>query len=494
MSEEQQNTKSLFDIVKEEIKKKENTYTFEKDKEHNLLSWNTANKSHFCLVDLKDKKSIINQFSCYFNIDEKTQKGKILITYNFNNLSFENFSDYFLEPKFKDIDDNKGNHRCEIACISPDNDIENALNMVEKFKEILLKKKDQISNRIKQISPDLEALSELSPNVIFYGAPGTGKTHAVKDFLKKHGIDELPEKIDQTNKNKSYYKWVQFHPSFTYEDFIEGLKPTGVADKGSVKLELINGVFKDFCKQALNGIKEEKSPEKDIPYYFIADEINRANLSTVFGETLSLLEPSYRDKILDEKRTEIRNLIDTQYSALERKASDNSDLFYDSKFKGKFGIPRNVRFIGMMNDVDKSIDAFDLALRRRFRWIRKDCDFDVIEEILSEKNIDKIENYIESCRKLNTYISGGSNSKSLNLGKSYEFGHSFFMKITEFTTQTTISEAAKGALFDNYLRPTLKEYLRSEVNSEKNLEEKLKEARGVFVKNINKNGKNESAN
>lgn len=480
MSEGQQNTESLFNLVKKEIEKKNNTYTFDKDNEHNLISWYTANKSHFCLVDLKDNKSIINQSLCYFNIDEKTQKDEILITYNFNNLSFENFSDYFLKSEFKDIDDNKGNHRCEIARISSDNDIEKAINMVEKFTETLLDKKDLISKRIKRISPeDLEALSEQSPNVIFYGAPGTGKTHAVKDFLEKHGIEELPEKID---KNKSYYKWVQFHPSFTYEDFVEGLKPTGVAAKGSVKLELVNGVFKDFCKQALNGIKE-KSPEKDIPYYFIVDEINRANLSTVFGETLSLLEPSYRDKILNKEGNEIRNLIDIQYSTLERKASDNSDLFYDSKFKGKFGIPRNVYFIGMMNDVDKSIDAFDLALRRRFRWIRKDCDYNVIEEVLSKENIesDDIENYKNSCRQLNTYISGGE-SKSLNLGKSYEFGHSFFMKITEFTTQTTISEAAKGALFDNYLRPTLKEYLRSEVNSEKDLEEKLKEARYVFTK------------
>lgn len=461
MSEGQQNTEGLFNLVKKEIEKKNNTYTFEEDKENNLLRWNTANKSHFCLVDLKDKKSIINQSSCYFNIDKETQKGKILITYNFNNLSFENFSDYFRESEFKDIDDSKRNHRCEIARISSDNDIENAIHMVEKFKETLLNNKDQISKHIKQISPDLEALSEQSPNVIFYGAPGTGKTHAVKDFLKKHGID------------KKHYRWVQFHPSFTYEDFIEGLKPTGVADNDSVKLELVNGIFKDFCKQALSDIAN--------PYYFIVDEVNRANLSTVFGETLSLLEASYRDPGTLNSDSSKRNLIDTQYSTLESHLDSERDIFYDSQYPGKFGIPKNVYFIGMMNDVDKSIDAFDLALRRRFRWIRKDCDYDVIEEVLSEKNIDEIDNYIESCENLNTYISGDK-SKSLNLGKSYEFGHSFFLKITEFTTQTKISKTAKGALFDNYLRPTLKEYLRSEVNSEKDLEEKLKEAREVFTK------------
>lgn len=325
-----------------------------------------------------------------------------------------------------------------------------------------------------------------SPNVIFYGAPGTGKTYAVKNYMDFNGIKDLD--AEDSQNDQGCYRWVQFHPSFTYEDFIEGLKPTGVADSGSVKLELVNGVFKDFCKQAFNGIKE--SPEKDIPYYFIVDEINRANLSTVFGETLSLLEPSYRDKILDKEGEEIRNLIDIQYSVLERKASNQSDLFYDSENKGKFGIPRNVRFIGIMNDIDKSIDAFDLALRRRFRWIRKDCDYNVVKNTLLDSEIkeDDINKYIGSCKHLNTYISGlnekgnpNSEKNSLNLGKSYEFGHSFFLKITEFITNKSITNTAKESLFNNYLCPTLKEYLRSEVSNENDLEKNLKEAKGIFI-------------
>ncbi|WP_435933215.1 AAA family ATPase [Moraxella bovoculi] len=82
--------------------------------------------------------------------------------------------------------------------------------------------------------------------------------------------------------NSSRYEYVQFHPSFTYKDFIDGIKPNGIDDKGGVKLELVNGIFKKFF------IRAKKDPDNN--YYFIVDEINRANLSAVFDETLSLLE------------------------------------------------------------------------------------------------------------------------------------------------------------------------------------------------------------
>ena len=83
----------------------------------------------------------------------------------------------------------------------------------------------------------------------------------------------------------SRYEVLQFHPSFTYEDFIEGIKPKGVSKDGNIRFELVNGIFKNFC------IKAKEYPKKD--FYFVVDEINRANLSMVFGETLSLLEKDY---------------------------------------------------------------------------------------------------------------------------------------------------------------------------------------------------------
>ncbi|MBD0832517.1 AAA family ATPase [Aestuariibaculum sp. TT11] len=298
-----------------------------------------------------------------------------------------------------------------------------------------------------------------NPNVIMYGPPGTGKTYTVVNSL---------DFVCQGDSSR--YEVLQFHPSFTYEDFIEGIKPKGVSKDGNIRFELVNGVFKNFC------IKAKKSPEKD--FYFIVDEINRANLSTVFGETLLLLENDYRHNGDDSK-----NLIRTQYATLiedlikeDEKAYQHLAYTIDNG-EVKFGVPKNVFFIGMMNDVDKSIDAFDLALRRRFKWIRKDCDYDVIEENTRFKDKDdfiNMDQYIKACEKLNNYI-----SEDLGLGKSYEFGHSFFMKISHIAKRKEITSNNAGVLFDLHLRPTLNEYLRA-VFAESELDNRLNEALSRF--------------
>ncbi|MBP1840522.1 McrB family protein [Formosa algae] len=291
-----------------------------------------------------------------------------------------------------------------------------------------------------------------SPNVILYGPPGTGKTYAVTQSL------DFACKGDG-----SRYEFVQFHPSFTYEDFIEGIKPKGVTKDGNIKFELTDGIFKKFCKRA------KQNP--DVDYYFVIDEINRANLSSVFGETLLCLEKDYRH---DVKTSDRIGLYKTQYSALiEDMIKDGApeDLAYHYEDgNAYFGVPKNVFFIGMMNDVDKSIDAFDLALRRRFKWIRKDCNYDVIEQNTRFRNGDEftnIEEYVKCCNTLNDYI-----SKELNLGKSYEFGHSFFMKMGSISKLKQISSKNLDELFNLHLRPTLKEYLRA-LYSESDLESKL---------------------
>jgi len=299
-----------------------------------------------------------------------------------------------------------------------------------------------------------KAITDINnPNVILYGPPGTGKT-----FFVKSSLDFICQ------GDTSRYEVLQFHPSFTYEDFIEGIKPKGVSKDGNIRFELVNGIFKNFC------IKAKEYPKKD--FYFVVDEINRANLSMVFGETLSLLEKDYRHD------AENKNLIRTQYSALigDLIKEDNKfkELAYEiDNDEVKFGVPKNVFFIGMMNDVDKSIDAFDLALRRRFKWIRKDCDYEVIEEEIRFKGKDEFNNtgqYVKACKKLNEYI-----SKDLGLGKSYEFGHSFFMRISDIAKRRDITKDNVGVLFNLYLRPTLKEYLRA-LFAESELETKLDEA------------------
>ena len=305
-----------------------------------------------------------------------------------------------------------------------------------------------------------------NPNVILYGPPGTGKT-----FSAKSSLDFVCQ------GDSSRYEVLQFPPSFTYDDFIEGIKPKGVSKDGNIRFELVNGVFKNFC------IKAKKNPKKD--FYFVVDEINRANLSTVFGETLSLLEKDYRH---DSENNNNKNLIKTQYSTLiEDLINEDKEKFKHLAYEidndeVKFGVPKNVFFIGMMNDVDKSIDAFDLALRRRFKWIRKDCNYEVIEEetrFKGKEEFNNISQYVKACEKLNNYI-----SNDLGLGKSYEFGHSFFMKVSEIAKRKEITPNNVEVLFNLFLRPTLKEYLRA-VFMESELENKLDEALNKFKEKIN---------
>lgn len=304
-----------------------------------------------------------------------------------------------------------------------------------------------------------------SPNVILYGPPGTGKTYTIKNAL---------DFVCQGDKSR--YEFIQFHPSYTYEDFIEGIKPKGVTPDGNIKFELVNGIFKSFC------MKAKQKP--DIEHYFVIDEINRANLSSVFGETLVCLEKDYRHNPKKEESGD-DNLIKTQYATLieQLPQEQRANLSYATGSSGEsyFGVPSNVYVIGMMNDVDKSIDAFDLALRRRFKWVRMDCDYEVILEKTKFSNGEDFENisqYVEACKKLNTFI-----SDDLVLGKSYEFGHSFFMKIDNIAKRKAISKRNLENLFNLHLRPTLKEYLRA-IYAEKDLDRRLDEAMEKFTTNV----------
>jgi len=277
-------------------------------------------------------------------------------------------------------------------------------------------------------------------NIIYYGAPGTGKTFGVKS-----NIEYIVEDIEKQ------FVMTQFHPSYTYEDFIEGVKPSGLTE-GVMNFELKDGEFKLFCQKAK--VDEEKflkendfyNAIKKYGYFFFVDEINRAELSRVFGELLYSLE--YRGK---------SGKIKTQYSSLR----DEYEYFY---------IPENLFFIGTMNDVDRSIDSFDLALRRRFVWLRKDCDYQVIKNNIQDENI---ENYVKACENLNKYIVGLD-----GLGEKYQIGHSYFLKIKSYI-KNKITQNCMNELFDYHIEPLLVEYLRVEYD-EKGIKQHLNEARKEF--------------
>ncbi|EAJ1118826.1 hypothetical protein YZ14_01080 [Campylobacter lari] len=299
-------------------------------------------------------------------------------------------------------------------------------------------------------SNDLEGFKKLlktHKNIIFHGIPGTGKTYTIVNNVKN------------IIKNENQMLITQFHPSFSYEDFIEGIKPAGI-ENGQLKLELKNGIFREFCDKA----KEEEKGfleklEKgnfnealsDHGYFFIADENNRAELSRVFGELLYALE--YRGE---------KGKIKTQYASMR----DDEDFY----------VPENVFFLGTMNDLDKSIDSFDLALRRRFIWQEMTCDYDVIKNEIYANNI---EEYAQACKKLNDKI-------SKDIGEKYQLGHSYFLKI-EFKNDE-IKDSDMKKLFSNRFEALLKEYLRSEYN-EKEIQTHLDNLKKLFVieKNDDKN-------
>jgi 5-methylcytosine-specific restriction enzyme B len=236
-------------------------------------------------------------------------------------------------------------------------------------------------------------------------------------------------------------------------------------------------------------IRASKEPN-EIPknYYYVADEINRAELSRVFGELLLCLEEDKRLRIVKEKidNKEILKVegtkVQTQNSSLWEKEhavvildNENNIVELDENDEYKedgnkyFGVPENLYFIGTMNDIDRSVDSFDMALRRRFVWKHYTYKKEVLENHYGEK--DGLETFLTKCKDLNEYI---TSEKGFNLPESYILGHSYFMYLPSFSNEQL------KKLWSNKIEPLLTEYAR--VNYEgKELIDKLKIVKEKFI-------------
>ena len=242
----------------------------------------------------------------------------------------------------------------------------------------------------------LVELVKSKKNVILQGAPGVGKTFAAKRLAYSMMGAKDPSRV----------MMIQFHQSYSYEDFIMGFRPT---EKG---FELKRGAFYNFCKQA--------EIDSDNDYFFIIDEINRGNLSKIFGELFMLIEADKRG-------------IDLQ-------------LLYSDE---RFSIPANVYIIGMMNTADRSLAMMDYALRRRFGFFEMKPGFDTdgfraYRMALGSEKFNRLISCIES---LNNAITADE-----SLGEGFCIGHSYFSNLKEVT------DRALSSIVEFELIPLLKEY------------------------------------
>lgn len=246
-------------------------------------------------------------------------------------------------------------------------------------------------------------------------------------------------------KNNGEYYLVQFHPSYDYTDFVEGLRPINKEENKDISFVLQDGVFKRLCVSAL------RNPNKK--YVMIIDEINRGEISKIFGELFFSIDPGYRGK---------KGKVLTQYANMQNNPNefDLSLNIEESEDYGHFFVPENVYIIGTMNDIDRSVESMDFAFRRRFAF----------KEIKAMDRVEMLDELPQNGIAINRMKNLNKAIESIEgLSTAYHIGPAYFLKLKNYNGNFQ-------QLWENHLDGLLREYLRGM----QKLEEKLKTLKAAY--------------
>lgn len=299
-------------------------------------------------------------------------------------------------------------------------------------------------------------IAEGNHQIILTGAPGTGKTYSARKYVEKY------VKVNYQDKFREHFCFVQFHPSYDYTDFVEGLRPVNLMGQKNTTYVRLDGIFKAFCRKVV----EKNEPDKK--FFFIIDEINRANLSKVFGELVYALEDSYRGE---------ENKLLTQYSHFKtHRIITENDKIAVKKYIGQavplekdvfadgFYIPENVYIIGTMN---RDKEAFDFVLRRRFQWLEikaNDYIHSSLQSMILKNSADSdlnemLNGMVDNIINMNQLI---GSSQQLGLSEAHQIGAAYFknIKSDELNHSSKLLIKLKN-IFDEKIDPILREYTQS---------------------------------
>ena len=276
---------------------------------------------------------------------------------------------------------------------------------------------------------------EFDKNLILYGPPGTGKTYnsviyavAICDGKPIDELTDYDAVMSRYNelKKAGRISFTTFHQSYGYEEFIEGIKPIIDENKHDIGYTIEPGVFKKFCDNAKSitrtstGIESTVIEENTEPYVFIIDEINRGNISKIFGELITLIESTKREGMPEAA------------SAILPYSGD------------EFSVPSNVYILGTMNTADRSIALMDTALRRRFQFVEMMPDSDVLRKIHAD-NVEDLD-VAAMLDKINERI-------EFLYDREHTIGHAFFTDLKDDATLEKLQ-----SIFEKSVIPLLQEY------------------------------------